>query len=198
MSDITVVTPSMPERGDMRHEAMYCVALQTLRPAEHRIGIDYSERGPYHLLNDLMAGVNTDYFAWLPDDDLWHEGHLEKLRDAIEGHDMAYSEGKFFGSAEAIEKNEELYWGPLDVNRFIAKKDTGLRGAHWLMRTDVFRQLGGLLVWHPVADWEFLCRFLERDPQVARVDEYTWDYRLHDHSLSSRLAAGDLPDWAEA
>lgn len=201
MTDITVITPSLPDRRLYRGEALNSVIRQTLQPKGHLISLDYDLRGPYELENEMMKGVTTEWFCFLPDDDLMHTNHLEVLAEKAEenpGTDLVYSEGRFFGK-DAKARQESIYWGDFSKEDFYDKRDTGLRGGLFLMRTEVFLSLGGFTEGHLTPDWEFLCRFLDRKPLLCRVDEHTWDYRLHDSSLSAAIerfyageSAGDL------
>lgn len=159
------------------------MSTQTLSPKAHLISIDHDLRGPYELINEMMKAVTTEWFCILPDDDLMHSDHLSVLSE-MQNVDLAYSEGRFFGEG-AEERNKKLYWGPFIPDQFIKKIDTGLRGAHFLMRTEMFTSLGGFDCDADGPDHEFLCRFLTRNPMIRRCDKHTWDYRLHDDSLSA-------------
>ena len=50
---IAVLTPSLPERGELLAEAAASVRAQTLKPAVHAIAVDYENAGIGALLNRL-------------------------------------------------------------------------------------------------------------------------------------------------
>jgi hypothetical protein len=79
---IVVVTPSLPERADLRAECMASVAAQTLAPVAHVVMIDYERAGPAAMLNRMLPACWTaraDWVAQLADDDLADPNHLELL-----------------------------------------------------------------------------------------------------------------------
>ncbi len=57
---IVVVTPSLPERADLRAECMASIAAQTLAPVAHVVMVDYERAGPAAMLNRMAAGVRRD------------------------------------------------------------------------------------------------------------------------------------------
>jgi glycosyltransferase involved in cell wall biosynthesis len=80
---VTVVTPSLPERARMLSEAVESVGRQTRPPVAHLVGVDTQRRGPAMIRNQLLAAVETEWVAFLDDDDLLKPDHLELLA----GHD---------------------------------------------------------------------------------------------------------------
>jgi len=74
--DVTVCTPSLPERGRQLAEAIASVVHQTVRPAAHLIWIESpgpGQEGPRHMAlqrNRLLLAVTTKWTAVLDDDDL--------------------------------------------------------------------------------------------------------------------------------
>lgn len=69
-ADVTVITPSLPERHLLLAEAMASVAAQTVAPAAHLVGIDHSHRGPAAVRQELVEAASTEWVVFLDDDDL--------------------------------------------------------------------------------------------------------------------------------
>jgi hypothetical protein len=91
MLSIAVLTPSLPDRGEMLAEAVESVRIQTARPSVHAIGVDYEDIGIGRMLNRLAAGVEAEWLARLDDDDLFKPNHLEVLASGVEAADVVYT-----------------------------------------------------------------------------------------------------------
>ena len=81
MADVTVITPSMPSRERFLAEAMASVAAQTV-PVAHLIIVDEG-RSVAEKRNALVEAADTEWVAFLDDDDLLDPHHIETLL----GHD---------------------------------------------------------------------------------------------------------------
>jgi hypothetical protein len=77
MADVTVVTASIPSRARLLSEASASVAAQTV-PVEHLIYTD-RERDVGEKRNRLIAAADTEWIAFLDDDDLLDPHHVETL-----------------------------------------------------------------------------------------------------------------------
>lgn len=89
MSGVTVVTPTLPERGDLLARCVAGVAAQTVEPAEHLIGVDWARTGHgARIRNRLIRAATTEYVALCDDDDWWLPHHLETLLGAASEADV--------------------------------------------------------------------------------------------------------------
>lgn len=95
--DVTVITPTVPERAIFLGECIASVFSQTVTPVSHLIGMDLSRRGPAMVRSDLIAAATTHWVAFLDDDDLLDPDHLEVLVAASAGHDVVGSYCRFDG-----------------------------------------------------------------------------------------------------
>lgn len=91
MSDVTVITATMPGREALLAEAMASVVEQTLAPADHLITVDYVRRGGARPRNLLAAAVATPWLATLDDDDKLYPQHLKRLMAVADEADVVYS-----------------------------------------------------------------------------------------------------------
>lgn len=97
MGDVTVITPTLPERAGLLAEAMASVAAQTYQAAAHLVGVDHARRGPARVRNDLLAAADTEWVAFLDDDDLMDPDHVAILLGNSDGFDVVGSYCRFDG-----------------------------------------------------------------------------------------------------
>lgn len=169
MSDVTVITATMPDRKDLLREAMESVRRQTLQPADHLIGVDYKQVGGYRLRNILASAVDTTWLHVLDDDDVFFPEHLEKLMASSQEADVVYSwcqsEGDDF----------QLYNRPFDPELL---RTTSIVSHNAMVRTELVLDMGG---WEQEKgyDWRFWVRALDAGARFVCVPEQTWLYRLN-------------------
>ncbi len=75
--DVTVITPTIPGREHLLEECMASVEAQTMKPVAHVVGLDAGREGPAKVRNDLVRGIETEWIAFLDDDDLLMPNHFE-------------------------------------------------------------------------------------------------------------------------
>lgn len=97
MADVTVITPTLPERPGMLAAATASVAAQTVPPVAHLIGVDYARRGPAAVRSDLVAAATTEWVAFLDDDDVLDPDHLAVLLANSDGYDVVGAYCRFDG-----------------------------------------------------------------------------------------------------
>jgi GT2 family glycosyltransferase len=181
--DVTVITPTLPERGAMLAEAIASVAAQTVQPVAHLIGVDNAREGPGPILNQLVRAAETSWLSILADDDLYDPDHLETLLDAANGRDVVFSWSRITGSPE---RHEKQYRGDFDPVLLLNRRDSGMRGC-FMFRRSAWKKAGGWPVRSPVEDWEFMRRLLLTGSQFRAVYRETWTYRFHDTNVSLSL-----------
>lgn len=74
---VAVCITSLPERRKLLAEALESVADQTLQPDDVVVGIDPYRLGEVGNMNRLLDATDSEWVAFLHDDDLWLPGHLE-------------------------------------------------------------------------------------------------------------------------
>lgn len=84
---VTVAIPSIPPRADRLARALATVAAQT-RPADAvAVAIDHDHHGAAATRNRALAMVDTDWVAFLDDDDELWPNHLDELLRAAQDAD---------------------------------------------------------------------------------------------------------------
>lgn len=79
---VAVITPSLPDRHEMRDRCARSVAAQTVLPDVHLIGIDYREIGGGPMRNKLATAANHLGCEWvipLDDDDELDPGYIDAV-----------------------------------------------------------------------------------------------------------------------
>src|SRR4051794_1948396 len=102
-SDVTVITPTLPERAGMLNLMLADWAAQTVQPAEVKVGVDYYRQGPAVLRNRLVESVATEWLAFADDDDRFDTDHLETLVAASGGADVVWSLCRVTGESQGWE-----------------------------------------------------------------------------------------------
>lgn len=87
MSDITVALSSIPTRAKKLRSALGSVLTQTLPARAIVVEVDHDRRGAAWTKNAALSKVDTEWTAFLDDDDAFLPHHLERLRTAAEASD---------------------------------------------------------------------------------------------------------------
>jgi len=170
MSEVTVITPSLPDRSHLREEAIRSVAIQTIPAADHLVGIDHQRIGGWRMRNLLASAVDTKWTQILDDDDLLLPNHIETMLDlASGGADVIYSPAQVIGD-QHFDLNDQ----PFDAQLL---RSTSIVSHVAMVRTELVLDLGG---WDAVKgyDWRFWIKALDAGARFARAEDRTWIYRL--------------------
>ena len=81
-ADVTVCIATIPPRVKMLRSALSSVVIQTLQPTAIIVEYDHFHDGAATTKNRALFKVETEWFAWLDDDDQFLPGHLETLWNA--------------------------------------------------------------------------------------------------------------------
>lgn len=172
ISNVTVLTASLPERASMLAECCATIADQTVTPAAHFVGIDHAHAGGGATRSRLLAAVDTEWVSVIDDDDLADPDHIAtQLEHARDDLDVVYTWCRVTGP-DAI---------AVPLPPFLDDRD--LADGNWipataLIRTEAARAAGG---WPPVplADWSLWLAMLDRGSRFRCVERETWTYRFH-------------------
>lgn len=170
MSDITVITASLPERISQREECIRSVAAQIIPPADHLIAIDYQKVGGWRPRNMLVSQVETKWTQLLDDDDLLLPNHLATMLEHTEGADVIYSYASVIGDPAF-----NLYNRPFDPDLL---RTTSIVSHVAMVRTELLLDLGGFENIKGY-DWRFWIRALDAGAKFVSVPDVTWVYRLN-------------------
>lgn len=172
--EITVVTPTIPPRFALLLEAASSVAHQTLPAAAHAIAVDIRGEGGGKTRNRAFRQADTDWVAWLDDDDLLMPHHLETLARAQEesGADIVYSYFETIGGSDPVGRLGE----PFDPN---ALQRANFIPVTYLVRAELVRTVGGFESGEGLVDWTFLKAAQSLGAVFHHVPEKTWYWRLN-------------------
>jgi glycosyltransferase involved in cell wall biosynthesis len=171
VADVTVITPSLPERAVMLAEAVASVNAQTHPPADHMIAVDHSGRGPALIRDQLLKVTRTEWVAFLDDDDLLDPDHLEVLLDLAqrERADVVYSWCRFEGP-------------PLPAKYFNRRYQRETLRRHGIFpitvatRWSAIVDAGSFRADERYEDWELWNRMADQGARFAWTDRITWTY----------------------
>jgi hypothetical protein len=186
LTDITVITATIPGRDLLLQRAVNSVKAQTLQPERHAIMLDQHKAGGAAILDLLLAEVTTEYVAVLDDDDELLPNHLELCYSKIKetGADMVYPGFKY--SSTHDQGHLECHFGNEWDNSL--PHQTAITN---LFRTDAIREVGGFSVdWDPDSfnmdhtgnrigyDYLLVLRLAEAGKIIKHLPERTWIYHI--------------------
>lgn len=184
---VTVITPSIPNRKHLLDECMASVMQQTYPIYEHRIHVDYARDGvPAQVINRMLGTIKTEWIATLADDDLFLPEHIEKLIGASDGADMVYPWCKVTGRGA---------WNP---NSHYDEKR--LRTANYipatvLIKTEAIHQLGGYPDGVVCEDHVMWVKMLDAGMTIKCLPEITWIYRFNVDESHNNVSDGKIVPW---
>lgn len=141
---ITVAIPTIPPRKTQLRRALASVAAQTVAPAAVAVAYDLDRQGSAATRNRALAMVDTEWTAFLDDDDQLLPHHLETLAAAARetAADVVYALPRVIdGAGRQVARQWDWGGGPVF--------DPGLlrRKAHiqttCLVRTKIAKEVGG-------------------------------------------------------
>lgn len=90
--DITVLIPTIPGRRDLLDRAVLSAQRQTYPPARILLQLDQDREGAAATRNKALQQVDTEWVAFLDDDDVLYPEHLKKMARCarLTGADVVY------------------------------------------------------------------------------------------------------------
>lgn len=173
MIPVTVITPTIPVRGEQLQRAILSVMAQTVKPETHLVMPDIHRLGAPQMLDLCMTTAQTEWVAVLADDDEFLPHHLETLWNLLEETkaDIAYSHFKYSHFQDG--GHLERYRGqPFDYEN--PRQMTGV----FVGKREMLLDLGG----HSSG---FVTTSYDRDEQGNRIGE--------DFHLVKKLAQARIP-----
>lgn len=193
MIPVTVAIPTIPPRVDnLLTHALESVRAQTMRPEGGVVCVlDAMREGAAATRQRALDSVQTEWVAYLDDDDQWYPNHLETLWNLAQEHDADYVWSWFDGNS------------PFPMHR---GKQMNLDEPHHttmgiMVKTWMSKEAG--FVPHPEAppewageDWyhQLHCILAAKarygdelaTAKFAGTGEVTWTYRVHGRNTSGR------------
>lgn len=192
MNDITVLIPHITVRPNALTRALKSVATQVRRPDVIHIEVDRHKTGSAATRNRGLMLVQTEWVAFLDDDDEFLPTHLVTLLQHAEDVgdvDVVYSGCHVLDvHGNEIPLHEE--WGrfglPFDGDLLRQKSYLPVTS---LVRTELARAArfgppDGQM--SDYDDWGFYVRLLDLDAQFSHVPEKTWVWNHNGKNTSGR------------
>lgn len=192
-SGITVVIPTIPSRKKMVQKAVASALNQIVSPDAIVVSVDTEGMGAWHNRNKGLSMVETEWTAFLDDDDWLFPNHLQVLSRRAEetGADLVYP---WFTGPNA---SKTLYMG--DEEPFGREPKVELLwSCNWipvtyLVRTEAARAIGGFPELESerwphdnCEDWGFLRDFVDAGYTIAHAAKKTWHYNTHGRNTSGK------------
>lgn len=201
-SDITVIVPTISGREHLLIRAITSAQRQTRPPREIIIVNDMDRRGAALARNCGVALADTEWIAWLDDDDQLLPEHLQVLHRGAEwsGADLVYSYPRFIGGPDPLACPDETgstIVRPIDV-AWNAHAERHLREVGnfipvtYLVRTGLTKAVDGMPEsfsdeWpKDCEDHGFLVRLLDAGARFFHVATVTWIYNFHSANTGGR------------
>lgn len=175
---VTVLIPTIPGREEQLERALRSVDSQLLRAVRVVVESDPDRTGAAATRNRALGRVDTEWVAFLDDDDEFKPNHLRDcLRcAALTGADVVYPGYDTVG--------EDLI-GCLGFpfNAALLRKRNYIP-VTTVCRTDLVRKAGGFQphpdeYGDPCEDWGLWLAMLDRGATFAHLDQRTWIWRTH-------------------
>lgn len=186
-SDVTVVITSVGRpRAELLVRALQSVQAQTLEPDSIVISIDTEHQGAAFCRQRGFEQVNTEFVAWLDDDDEFKPQHLQRLVETLREQDCDL----VYPWYDVIHGSD-----PLTIEgRPWAADNMGLFPVTYLVKAEAVRQAGGWTPngWTPEAsthageDWGLQCRMRDNGVEMYHLNERTWNW-IHGTGNTSGL-----------
>lgn len=183
--DVTVCVPTIPPRGPLLARAVASILLQTQLPSAIAIAYDFDHKGHGLARNDAIAMAQTEWLAFLDDDDEFYPEHLEKLvaAQAETGADVVYPWYDVIGGADPWPMHKFVPWDP---------EKPHLWAMSCLVRKQVLLDVGGFVGYdaewndHSGQDWSTWRRVIEAGVSIYHLPEVTWAYHHDSGNTSGR------------
>lgn len=177
---ITVVIPTIPGRTEQRQRAVLSAQAQTYTPPGGRIHLelDVDRAGAAATRNRALACVDTEWVAFLDDDDELKPGHLRACaRHArLSGADVVYPGYDVVGGDDPI----GCFGLPFDP---ILLRRRNYIPVTVLARTALVREVGGFRphpdeFGDPCEDWGLWLAMADAGAHFAHLPQRTWVWHV--------------------
>ena len=185
MSDITVVITSISARlDDFFLRALESVVTQTRKPDAIVIAIDHEHDGAAKTRNRGLAMAQTEWVAFLDDDDYLYASHLESLeqRQLETGADIVYP---WFDTEPS---NNDPF--PMHEGREYDPNEPHMFPITTLVRRQLALDVGGFPEDYQASeicageDWVFWLSMRNAGAKFAHFHGRTWVWRMHGSNTS--------------
>lgn len=179
-SGVTLVIPTIPPRHEMLTRAVASAVKQRRSFQGIIITIDTERRGAGPTRTRGMHQVETEWTAFLDDDDELYPRHVDQLLDAAEesGADLVFPWFDVAGGGDPFPQFEGLEWDPDNPHMFPVTV---------LARTELLHASHGF----PLAgaegdDWPLWQELFSMGAKIHHLNKRTWKWHHHGANTSGR------------
>lgn len=168
--NVTVITPTIPERSSLLSDAIDSVASQTLQSSGHLIGVDTLRMGPSYIRNKLAKSVDTEWLAFLDDDDIFYDNHISTAALAKDSSDIIYT------WCDSIGRDNFNPNSHFDSSRLL--NEGNYIPVTAFVRTSAFNHVNGFNLESRLEDWDLWKRLYLKGYRFTCIPVVTWCYRF--------------------
>lgn len=197
---VGVAIPSIPPRKGMLTRALTSVVNQTWPPDQISVAIDHQGKGAAATRNRALDAINTEWVAFLDDDDEFLPQHLERLVTYAQYHDADFIypwyEGINTKAFHVPDENGDL------ADPFLVPWHSGmeryLRNAGnfipvtVMVKTELIKRVGGFETMGSSTgmqgeDYVAWLKLLDAGATFVHLAERTWRWNGHGGHTSGRV-----------
>lgn len=181
MGEVTVITAALPHRTSLLADAIRSVHAQTVPVREHLISVA-PRRRVADVRNDLIDAADSEWVAFLDDDDLLDPHHVETLLRQADNADVVIPYCRFDGPPLP----DGYCNRPFDL---AALRSHGIFPITVLARRELVLAAGGFAAegWD---DWVLWNRMADDGCRFVTVPTVTWTYRTSTPSRRTHALLG--------
>lgn len=193
MSEITVITASIPGREKLLAENVESVHVQTVQTACHLIRTHHMDEdgNPAKSYNALVEAAETEWIHVLDDDNYWLPKHIETITPYLENADVVYA----FDAGGSRPKVDLSGLSQLELIRFF--RTTNCVDQSAAVRRDIWLACGGMRGHLEIdtqwPDQDLWWRLAKIGARFVCVSQETWIYRTRPYAPMVRLLPQDCP-----
>lgn len=182
---ITMCIPSIPPRRDLLNKAIASVQEQYYPVTAISVAIDHAKKGAAHTRNQALFSAQTEWVAFMDDDDLLYPEHMHRLvsKQIETGADIVFP---WFdtdppGGDPFPPYFEYREYDPEEPHMFPITT---------LVRKSLAWNVGGFPISDPVSgtcageDWTFWLMMRDAGAKFAHVAERTWLWNMRGQNTS--------------
>jgi glycosyltransferase involved in cell wall biosynthesis len=207
-SDVTVCVPTFPAREHLLHRAVESIRTQSYRPVEVCIASDHDAEGAAPTRNRAWRLADTEWVAFLDDDDELLPNHIESLRRCADetnadlvypwftivdnvGNDITRNDPLRIQVGNKLVTPFGLPFGDLHREELLTRNN--FIPITVLVRRTLLEEVGGFPTLNSpewpencCEDWALWRKLLNVGATFAHVPERTWRWHWHGGNTSGR------------
>jgi len=174
--DVTVITPTIPGREDLLEECKSSVRNQIEPVTKHIWMLDEDKRGPGFIRNELIKKANTEWIAFLDDDDILLPEHFAIHKCFLDEADVIFS----WSYVILEDGTKSRFESVVDPNKIHSGYNTLPIVA--TIRKDLLERIGGFDTRVKLEDLKLWQDLLNEGAKFYCINQITWHYRLTPNS----------------